>query len=596
MFQTGMFQTSRPWRSVATLALPLCLALWTSGAQGATATTKRCADLRPVSEQTAARQAGLCTGPTTVELRAAAAAAAATTPGTVPATRAPFACQPLPDFVARASTFAQAEAALPKALFTARITSSQASSAPQNTILAQSTQTIEGRKCWANFVVSDGSMVRVPALIGLVRDDAIKAIVGRQLKPDLREFESEQPVGRVFRQSPSANAEVARGSAVLVQVAQPLTWPTPALVGLDITAALGRLGPFKARQVAAASLKRAGEVIAQTPAAGERRERGAELLLTVSDGTLVEVPKLVGRRIEAAQTLLAKAGLQLQRHDRADGAAPGLVLDQSPAGGQAVARDSAVSLQVSGGLVLPDVVGQPATAAKGLLQRFKVVTQVEASEAPADEVMGQSPAAGTHVAAATKVVLRLSDASIVTVPPTVGLTLPQARDGLQRAGSLIAVVGADRDRSKAVVEASDPPPGSKVRRGSGVALTVKLPTPWWAWLGGGAGVIAAGAAVMGLARRKPSAIVAAAPVPVPATVPVPAPATIPSTTPSTSPTLTSAPDGPGVAPVVAVSASLQFNTAPISVRPGDITLPTIRMHATLQQGDAQIHCVKEPSP
>ncbi len=595
-----------PWlcRWAMARGLLLAIAWWTLAPQLASAQPKPCSEVRPPSERDAARRAGLCVDSVADKAAAAAAAKAtakaAATPAVTAAASVNPRCQPLPDFVGQASTFSQARAELPGALWRARITGSRPSSAPKETILLQSVLPLEGRQCWANFIVSDGSLVRVPRLTGLTRDEAAKAMAGQVLSLDFRDVESEAPAGRVFRQNPLANAEVARGSPVQAQIAQPLTLPIPPLVGLDIAAALGRLGPFKSRQQSSASLKPAGEVIAQAPAAGERRSRGTEVALTLSDGSLVEVPKLVRLRIERAQILLTNAGLSLQRRDRADGAAPGLVLAQSPAASSAVKRGSVVALQVSGGLIVPNVVGQQAAAAKGPLQRFTVVTQVEAAEQPANQVIGQTPAADTHVAAGSKVVLRLSDASTVTVPPTQGLPLPEARAGLRQAGELTAAVAPDRDRSNATVEASDPPAGTKVRRGSAVALTVALPTPWWVWVGGGAGVVAAGAAMLGLFWRRPT-VSAASPAGVPANAPTDAPTDAPNNTPNNTPndTPTNAPampTGPVAVPPITVSASLEFNQRPIAVSAGQSALPTISLHATLVHVDAQVHFAKEPTP
>ena len=608
--------------TMAQALLLLLLASWAIGPQPAGAQAKPCSEVRSAAEREAARRAGLCSDPIVdkaadkaaaeaadkaaqkaaadASKRAAVRAAATLSAAAAAAATANPRCQALPDFVGKASTFSQARAELPGALWRARITGSRPSSTPKETILEQSVRPLEGRQCWANFIVSDGTLVRVPALSGLTRDEAARAIAGRQLSADFRDVESESPAGRVVRQNPQVNAEVARGTQVLAQIAQPTTLPIPPLVGLDITAALGRLGPFKSRQQSSASLKPAGEVIAQAPAAGERRPRGTEVALTLSDGSLVEVPKLDRLRIERAQTLLTNAGLSLQRRDRADGAAPGLVLAQLPAAGSAVKRGSAVTLQVSGGLVVPNVVGQQAAAAKGPLQRFTVVTQVEAAEQPANQVIGQTPAASTPVAAGSKVVLRLSDASIVTVPPTQGLPLPEARAGLRQAGDLSGVVGADRDRSNATVEASDPLAGTKVRRGSAVALTVALPTPWWVWVAAGAGVVAAGAAMLGLFWRRPTAHVAT-PAGVPDNAPTGAPTGAPTNTlteaPNNAPNNAPAtPTGPVAVPPITVSASLEFNQRPIAVSAGQSALPTISLHATLVHVDARIHFVKEPTP
>ena len=68
------------------------------------------------------------------------------------------------------------------------------------------------------FVSTGPKLVKVPVLVDKQRRLAVEEIRARGLVPEVGEEESNQPVGRVLRQSPSAGQELEPGSTVGIVV------------------------------------------------------------------------------------------------------------------------------------------------------------------------------------------------------------------------------------------------------------------------------------------------------------------------------------------------------------------------------------------
>jgi len=96
------------------------------------------------------------------------------------------------------------------------------------------------------------------------------------------------------------------------------------------------------------SVKPAGQVLDQEPAAQTTADRGSTVTLTVSRGNLVRVPSLVGYTLHDALVQLGAAGLaQGEIVEQETGESePGTVLAQSPGPGETVERDGSVDLVV----------------------------------------------------------------------------------------------------------------------------------------------------------------------------------------------------------------------------------------------------------
>jgi eukaryotic-like serine/threonine-protein kinase len=92
-----------------------------------------------------------------------------------------------------------------------------------------------------------------------------------------------------------------------------------------------------------------GTVIHQSPGGGSQAKPGTSVNLTVSGGG-VTVPSVVGESQGQAIGELSQAGLTYTVVTVADrsGVAPGTVVDQNPAAGATVPRQTQVTLQVTG--------------------------------------------------------------------------------------------------------------------------------------------------------------------------------------------------------------------------------------------------------
>jgi len=126
--------------------------------------------------------------------------------------------------------------------------------------------------------------VRVPGLVGRSEADGVRLLTAVGLKAGERtEVQSDQPAGQIVKQLPDANAEVAPGSAVAIEVAARSDRVVPHLVGLHIAeakAALDKSG-LGADLGFRADARRAGIVLAQDPQQGARIDpaQGVELVI-----------------------------------------------------------------------------------------------------------------------------------------------------------------------------------------------------------------------------------------------------------------------------------------------------------------------------
>lgn len=143
-----------------------------------------------------------------------------------------------------------------------------------------------------------------------------------------------------------------------------------------------------------------GEVSATDPAAGTELAGGESILLSLSVGPRhVEVPDVVGGTENDARNLLREAGFAdvevVQEHSAEE--APGTVLSSVPGGGEDGDREEAVTLHVSEGVIVPDLIGMGQTEASDALTGLGLTVSVV--EAPSDTVpeggiSGQDPEPG----------------------------------------------------------------------------------------------------------------------------------------------------------------------------------------------------------
>ena len=157
-------------------------------------------------------------------------------------------------------------------------------------------------------------------------------------------------------------------------------------------------------------------MLEQDPRAGLRAEEGATVTLVVSIGEqVVSVPPVVGLTQADAQTALEAAGFELGKViERPNAGPPGQVLESTPASGAKVAIPATVSIVVSVGsnvALVPNVVGRSLSDAREVLESAKLsvggITAPPGTSPDGGMVSSQSPAAGTHVATGSKVMLQV---------------------------------------------------------------------------------------------------------------------------------------------------------------------------------------------
>ncbi|NLV42855.1 MAG: PASTA domain-containing protein [Candidatus Hydrogenedentes bacterium] len=215
------------------------------------------------------------------------------------------------------------------------------------------------------LVVSLGpTPVAVPDVTGLSRAAAVSALAAAGLVPGpvTEEHSDTVPLDRVIRQTPAAGAQVPPGTPVGLVLSlgpAPQGVAVPRVIGLTRSAAEAALG---AAGLAAGGVTEAyhptapaGQVIGQTPGAGQRVPAGTGVDLVLSKGAdpaSVTVPDVARLPRAAAEAALMAAGLAVGAvTETHSGLVPaGAVVRQDPPAGVLAAPGTAVALSVSLGV------------------------------------------------------------------------------------------------------------------------------------------------------------------------------------------------------------------------------------------------------
>ena len=274
--------------------------------------------------------------------------------------------------------------------------------------------------------------VTVPGVVGLKQDEALRRLNERGLVPQLLSRPSGFPPRTVFAQDPGGGTQVDRGSRVSVSVSAAAVTRVPNVVGSKTAPAIAQLkAAGLGSQVTSVPAKAAGgTVVAQNPRQGTRVAKGSTVSLNVLKGQAT-VPDVVGQPVSAAKAALRAAGL-VPAEFKVPGVEPkGTVTAQKPPANQKVARGSKVRINVSTG------------ARAG----------------------GGTTTAGTTTSATAQAVG-------VRVPNVVGLQQAPAQRRLHAAGlgARIKYVASQKPAGQVVTET--PAAGTRVRKGSTVHLTV----------------------------------------------------------------------------------------------------------------------------
>jgi serine/threonine-protein kinase len=229
-----------------------------------------------------------------------------------------------------------------------------------------------------------------------------------------------------------------------------------------------------------------GSVQKQDPAAGTEVDKGSVVKLDVpTKEKLVAVPDVRGENQADATRQLEDAGFKaVATRKESSSVDTGLVIEQTPLGGQGAAPGSTVEIVISSGpaqqlVKVPDVEGLASTDAQTALTNLGltvVIAENSSTQVAKDVVISQLPAAGDTVAPGTSVGIVVSTgppatADEVVAPDVVGVTLAEAQQVMTDAGlEAIPVPSTGSGKPANEVVAQTPEAGAKVQKGSGVVL------------------------------------------------------------------------------------------------------------------------------
>lgn len=230
------------------------------------------------------------------------------------------------------------------------------------------------------WYVSDGQFTHTPGVLDLSLSAARGRIADAGLKTKVTyAFSETVGKGHVIASDPGRGERIRHNGTVMLTVSKgPERVTVPDVLGRPLNQARGalesaRLTPGKVTRKFSDSVP-AGEVIATDPASGAMRAPDSAVDLTVSRGTPIDVPDVVGDSVADAQQDLQDAGLKVVLSDRrvySDTAEAGTVAAVDPGTGKQAGRGDTVTLTLSKGqemVEVPDVGGRQVADAKRVLQ------------------------------------------------------------------------------------------------------------------------------------------------------------------------------------------------------------------------------------
>ncbi|MDL2079540.1 Stk1 family PASTA domain-containing Ser/Thr kinase [Streptomyces sp. GXMU-J15] len=206
-----------------------------------------------------------------------------------------------------------------------------------------------------NLVVSKGpQVVKVPDVGGYSLDKARERLKAEGLEPGMvtREFDDTVPRGFVVSTTPQAGTERRSGSAVALVVSKGRPVDVPDVTGENLEDAKEELeeAGLKVKvadePVTSAEFDK-GEVAAQTPEPGSQAVSGDTVTLTLSKGPeMVEVPDVVGEKVDDAKAELEAAGFQVDEDRGLLGLFGDTVESQSVEGGETAPKGSTITIKI----------------------------------------------------------------------------------------------------------------------------------------------------------------------------------------------------------------------------------------------------------
>ncbi len=200
----------------------------------------------------------------------------------------------------------------------------------------------------------------------------------------------------------------------------------------------------------------------------------------------VSVPNVVGLSQADAKSQIEAAGLEWELNPEkvaSDTVEKDAVASTDPAGGAQAEKGSTVRVTISSGpdsVTLPDnLVGMSPDEARQAVEALGLKWEVNSSKVASDtvaegKVAQTNPSPGSKVKAGQTITAYLSSGSDqVEVPDLVGMSQDQARSALKAVGlELGNVTTVDSDKDKDRIVSQDPETGSKVKKGTTIAVSI----------------------------------------------------------------------------------------------------------------------------
>jgi eukaryotic-like serine/threonine-protein kinase len=220
------------------------------------------------------------------------------------------------------------------------------------------------------------------------------------------------PKDSVIDQKPRADGKIVKGGTLTLTLSLgPEQFPVPDLTGQELSAAQGTLDglslQLKQGKGQYSDTIPEGSIISTDPKAGTQLKRGDTVTVVVSQGKApIEVPDLSGQNINDARSQLQGLGLDVNEKYVDSDQPADQVVGQSPKAGTGASQNDTVTLNVSKGppqVGIPDVQNQPCQQAQQTLQQAGLSPQVAGN--PNAFAHGTNPPAGTQVPGQTPVQL-----------------------------------------------------------------------------------------------------------------------------------------------------------------------------------------------
>lgn len=190
--------------------------------------------------------------------------------------------------------------------------------------------------------------VSIPPVADLPADEARAALeqAGLTVSEVSQQFDDQTPPGQAIGTSPAAGTTVARGAPIVLQISNAIV--VPDVLGMSRDEALelltgAGLNVAEEQRDEDAVAEAADHITAVSPAPGELVDPAAPSVSLTLPGQ-VEVPGVLGRRIDEARETLAEAGLSVVTEDDDDAR----IYRQRPRSGDEVTPGTEIELRAFG--------------------------------------------------------------------------------------------------------------------------------------------------------------------------------------------------------------------------------------------------------